>query len=81
MEAVFDSLTYFKKLKDAGVPEEQANVQAEALRAIIDSTLATKKDLKEQEYRIIIRLGSIVIATAGICTTIVLGFLPLLISQ
>ncbi len=81
MEAMFDSLAYFKKLKGAGVPEEQANVQAEALRAIIDSTLATKKDLKEQEYRIIIRLGGIVIATAGICTAIVLGFLPLLISQ
>ena len=28
----FDSLGYFEKLKDAGVPEPQARVQAEALR-------------------------------------------------
>lgn len=28
----FDSLGYFEKLKAAGVPEEQARVQAEAMR-------------------------------------------------
>ena len=28
----FDSLGYFEKLKDAGVPEPQARVQADALR-------------------------------------------------
>lgn len=28
----FDALGYFEKLKDAGVPEEQARVQAEAMR-------------------------------------------------
>lgn len=28
----FDALAYFEKLKAAGVPEEQAKVQANALR-------------------------------------------------
>ena len=45
----FDTLVYAKKLKQAGVPEEQAEVHAEALAVIIDEKLATKRDLKELE--------------------------------
>ncbi len=33
----FDSLGYFEKLKSAGVPEEQAKVQAAALREQLDA--------------------------------------------
>ena len=33
----FDSLGYFEKLKSAGVPEEQAKVQATALREQLDA--------------------------------------------
>ncbi len=72
MEAVFDTLKYFDKLKAAGFTEEQAKVHAETLRELVDSTLATKRDLKELELRLIIRLGGIVIT----CTTI-LGVLQL----
>jgi hypothetical protein len=50
---VFDTLQYAKKLQKAGVPEPQAEVQAEAFKeqnvAInnwIDNNLATKQDLK-----------------------------------
>ena len=45
----FDTLVYAKKLKQAGVPEEQAEVHAEALAVIIDEKLATKRDLNELE--------------------------------
>jgi len=41
----FDTLAYSKKLKEVGVPEAQAEVQAEALRDIIDDKLATKRDI------------------------------------
>lgn len=41
----FDSLGYFEKLKDAGVPEPQAKAQANALREIIDEKLVTKAHL------------------------------------
>ena len=41
----FDTLGYFEKLKAVGVPEEQAKVQANALRELIDERLATKTDL------------------------------------
>lgn len=46
---MFDTLTYTKKLREAGVPEKQAEVQAETLSDFIESDLATKKDLKELE--------------------------------
>ena len=41
----FDTLAYVKKLRAAGVPEEQAEVQAEAFAEIIEDRLATKKDV------------------------------------
>ncbi len=88
MEAAFDTLTYFKKLTGAGFTEAQANIQTQALREVVDRTeknLVTKanlkRDLKELEYRIIIRLGGIVVATVGISTALVLGFLPLILNQ
>ena len=52
----FDTLRYAKKLKEVGVPEAQAEVQAEALREqsevvqdFIEQNLATKGDLKRLE--------------------------------
>ncbi len=41
----FDTLAYSKKLKAAGVPEKQAEVQAEAFAEIIEDRLATKQDI------------------------------------
>ena len=71
----FDTLAYAKKLKQAGVPEAQAEVHAEAFAEIIDERIATKedilelkRDLKELEMRLkhdlTIRLG--VMMTTGI---------------
>ncbi len=45
----FDTLAYVKKLKSAGVPEEQAEVQAETFAEIFEERIATKQDLKELE--------------------------------
>jgi len=45
----FDTLAYVKKLKAAGVPEKQAEVQAETFAAIIEDRIATKQDLKALE--------------------------------
>jgi hypothetical protein len=42
----FDTLAYSKKLKAAGMPEQQADIQAEALFELVDEKLATKKDLE-----------------------------------
>ena len=44
---VFDTLLYSEKLQKVGVSKEQAKVQAETLKEIIDDNLATKRDLEE----------------------------------
>lgn len=49
MDTVFDTLAYAKKLKAVGVPEEVAEVHAEALAEIVEERLATKRDIKELE--------------------------------
>lgn len=45
MAAVFDTLQYAKKLKEAGFTEQQAEVQAEAMAELVDNKLATKQDI------------------------------------
>jgi hypothetical protein len=79
MTAVFDTLQYAKKLREAGFTEQQAEVQAEAMAELVDDKLATKqdifalkrdieelraelkRDMKELEYRLTIKMGSFLI--------------------
>jgi hypothetical protein len=42
-----DTLAYAKKLIQAGMPQEQAEVQAQILAEVIDTNLATKLDLEK----------------------------------
>jgi len=71
----FDTLAYAKKLKAAGVPEQQAEVQAEAIAEIIEEKLATKKDLLELEerltYKLTIRFGSMLIAAVTVLAILI----------
>ncbi|MDE7240268.1 hypothetical protein [Desulfovibrio sp.] len=73
--ATFDTLSYFERLKSAGVPEAQARIQADALRKLVESSLVTKRDLRELEYKLTIRLGGIAVA----CTALLLAVLPMMI--
>jgi hypothetical protein len=41
----FNPFTYFEELKAAGVSEQQAKVQADALNKIVEGDLATKSDI------------------------------------
>ncbi|MBF0139210.1 MAG: DUF1640 domain-containing protein, partial [Magnetococcales bacterium] len=41
----FDTHAYVKKLRDAGVDERQAEIQAEAILALVEERLATKQDM------------------------------------
>jgi hypothetical protein len=43
----FDALTYVRRLREVGVPQEQAEAHAEALAAAVTETLATKQDMRE----------------------------------
>lgn len=74
----FDTLGYAKKLEAVGVPQEQAEVHAEALAEIIDERLATKqdildlrRDMKEMEMRLTIKLGTMLVIAIGVFATLV----------
>jgi hypothetical protein len=45
----FDTHAFVKRLTAAGMPEAQAEVQAEAIADLVDQELATKRDLQEME--------------------------------
>ena len=53
MNIAFDTHAYVKRLVAAGVPEAQAEVQAEALSEIALANLATKDDLRASEERVL----------------------------
>jgi hypothetical protein len=42
----FDTLGYFKRLRDAGVPQPQAEAHAEAAREFVMAELVTKTDIQ-----------------------------------
>lgn len=78
----FDSLGYFEKLKEAGFTEEQARVQANAMREIIEERLATKADLtqleerltsemQKLELRMTLKLGAMLAASVAVVATLV----------
>lgn len=76
--ATFDTLKYAKQLKEAGVPEKQAEIQAEALKEVVDNNLATKQDIidlkhdiKDLEYKLTIRMGAFAVAIITILAAII----------
>lgn len=71
----FDVIAYVRRLKAAGVSQEQAEIQVEILSEIIEKNIATKQDLREQELRIIVKLGGFIFAS----TTIIISVLALLL--
>lgn len=80
-----DTLKYTKKLISAGLPQQQDEVQAEAIAEITVDQLATKYDLKELEVNLtkkvdesrnelMTKLGRLIITSISIATAI-LGIL------
>jgi hypothetical protein len=78
---MFDSLRYAKQLEDAGFTRNQAETQIQIMTEIIYTTLATKQDLRdvrtelkseirESEYRLTIKLGTIVSIAIGAAVAI-----------
>jgi hypothetical protein len=56
MAFTFDSLSYAKHLRDNGVPREQAEAHAEAVKMFIMNELVTKEDLRIAVETITLRL-------------------------
>ena len=59
----FDTLRYTERLRAAGVPEQQAKAEAEALRDVLaeamDSSLGTKADLMEVKAELRLEMAGI----------------------
>lgn len=80
--SAFDTHAFVKKLKAVGFTEEQAEVFAIEQTRLIEDKLATKNDLieleanlrrdmKALEYRIIIKLGSLMAFSIGVVAVLV----------
>ena len=68
---VFDTHAFVKELTDAGMPEAQAEVLVRRQARLIDEQLATKRDLKELELRLTVRLGAMMVVAIGVVATLV----------
>ena len=65
-----NTLEYADRLIRAGVPEEQAKAQALVLYEIINSSLATKRDLAELKKDMAIIMGSYSFLILGTLVTL-----------
>jgi hypothetical protein len=67
MSAPFDTLQLARGFEAAGFPLDQASKMAEAVaQATIGADLATKRDLRELEQRLTIRLSAAMVVVAGL---------------
>ncbi len=55
----FNALKYVEELEQAGFTDEQAKAQIRVLQEVVESDLATKRDLRELELRITERMTAI----------------------
>jgi hypothetical protein len=71
----FDTYANVKKLKAAGFTEEQAEVQTRIVAELVDEQLVTRgyldERLRELEYRLVMRLGGMIVVAIGIIATLV----------
>jgi hypothetical protein len=71
---MFNTLSYARKLEAAGVERQQAEAHIQIIAEVVEGSLTTKQDLKELEYRLVIKLGAWVagvgIASIGALATI-----------
>lgn len=74
----FDTLRYAKKLQELGFTREQAEGFAELQSDLLDSSAATKSDIRdlkqeirEMEMRLTIRFGGMLAASVAIVATLV----------
>jgi hypothetical protein len=75
----FDTHKFIRTLKDAGIPEQQAEAFADAFRdAQGEADLATRRDIddlrrdmREMEQRLIIKLGGLMAVSIGLVAALV----------
>jgi len=68
---IFDTFLYVKRLKEVGFTEQQAIVLAETLNELLEEQLATKRDLKEMETNLTVKLGFMLASAIAFVATLV----------
>lgn len=83
---MFNTLSYTKKLEQAGVSREQAEAHIQIIAEIVEGDLSTKQDIRELkdelqklEYRLIIKLGAIAVGLATLMVGVLAGVLKALL--
>ena len=66
---------YTKKLEEAGIPRVHAEAQVQMMAEVIEEDVASKQDLKELEYRLVIKLGAIATIAVATVATILTTFI------
>ncbi len=74
----FDTHKFIRKLKEAGLPESQAEAIADAFKeAQGEAELATRRDIedlrrdmREMEQRMVIKLGGLIVLAVGVVATL-----------
>jgi len=67
----FDTLKFVEHLKKSGIPELQAKAIATAFKeANMDAETVSKNDLRELEYRLIIKFGVMLSFASGLIVTL-----------
>ena len=61
--SIFDTFKYVKRLKDAGFTDKQADT----IKELLEDQLASKRDLRELENRVVLKVGAM-IATSIVIT-------------
>lgn len=74
---MFDTLHYTKKLEQAGISREQAEVHIQIMAEIVEGNLATKQDLRDLEQRLFIKTG-VLMLTVG---TLIVSVLAIIIKN
>ena len=67
----FDTHGFVKRLVTAGMPERQAEVLAQEQTRLIESSLATKHDIRETEQRLTIHLGGMMVTAVAAVAALV----------
>jgi len=80
---MFNTLSYTKKLEQAGVSREQAEAHIQIIAEIVEGDLSTKQDIKDlkdeiqkSEYRMTIKMGAVGAIVVGLITGILRLMLP-----
>jgi hypothetical protein len=68
---MFNALKYSEELERAGFSRLQAEASVRILIEVMNNNFATKADLKELEYKLIIKLGTMITLAVGVTATLV----------